>query len=184
MRLVNFLSSDKTNGENNEPNLDHLLSSVSVLACFENQLAPSSSPPLLKLFQNKQIFFTTPIFNLLKNLHILSFTKTKRSNEHEKTKFPEDSPGPAQTLAKNLLMQNFAFPDDSKKWERNQLKNKHIKKPRARSKAQCIHIPADYLIKDHVANERQFWKNSKRPISQLQPLLLIAGNLSRLCLLN
>ena len=64
-------------------------------------------------------------------------------------------------------MQNFAFPDDSKKWERNQLKNKHIKKPRARSKAQCIHIPADYLIKDHVANERQFWKNSKRAISQL-----------------
>ena len=84
MRLVSFLSSDKTNGENNEPNLDHFaFFSGECEACFENQLALSSTTPMLKLFQNKSIFLIAPIFNLFKNWHILSFTKTKGSNEHE-----------------------------------------------------------------------------------------------------
>ena len=87
MPAVNFLSSDKTNGENNEPNLDHLLSSVrSAKHLFRNIWQLQSF--LKKGFPIWADFFPSLQFQ---SLQIYPFHKDKEVERAWNAKFPKVS---------------------------------------------------------------------------------------------
>ena len=107
MPAVNFLSSDKTNGENNEPNLDHLLSSV------------RSAKHLFKIIWQLQTFWADFFLSLqFQSLQIYLFHKDKEAERAWNAKFPQDSwqqqqwPGILPAFGKKLarpLLQKAAF---------------------------------------------------------------------------